>query len=87
MVESSEDSILATIATPIAYIIAPVVGAVMWKLAAVAVTGFIAKECVVGTLATLFAFESLINEDLEIIGGGSVIGLSHLVSLITLEIK
>ena len=76
MVESSEDSILATIATPIAYIIAPVVGAVMWKLAAAAVTGFIAKECVVGTLATLFAFESLINEDLEIIGGGSVIGLS-----------
>ena len=76
MIENSEDSILATIATPIAYIIAPVVGTVMWKLAAAAVTGFIAKECVVGTLATLFAFESLINEDLEIIEGGSVIGLS-----------
>ncbi len=76
MIEDSEDSILATIATPIAYIIAPVVGAVMWKLAAAAVTGFIAKECVVGTLATLFAFEGLINEDLEIIGGGSVIGAS-----------
>ena len=76
MVESSEDSILATIATPIAFVIAPVVGAVMWKLAAAAVTGFIAKECVVGTLATLFAFESLINEDLEIIGGGRIIGMS-----------
>ena len=76
MVENSEDSILATIATPIAYIMAPVVGAVLWKLAAAAVTGFIAKECVVGTLATLFAFEHLINEDLEIIGGSSVIGLS-----------
>jgi len=76
MVENSEDSILATIATPIAYIIAPVVGAVMWKLAAAAVTGFIAKECVVGTLATLFAFEHLINEDLEIIGGNAVIGMS-----------
>ncbi len=76
MVESSEDSILATIATPIAYIMAPVVGAVLWKLAAATVTGFIAKECVVGTLATLFAFEHLINEDLEIIEGSSIIGLS-----------
>ena len=76
MVEDSEDSILATIATPIAYIVAPVVGAVMWKLAAATVTGFIAKECVVGTLATLFAFEHLINEDLEIIGGNSIIGMS-----------
>ncbi len=76
MVENPEASILASIATPIAYILAPLVGAVMWKLAAAAVTGFIAKECVVGTLATLFAFESLIGEDFEIIGGGSAVGIS-----------
>ena len=73
MVENADESILATIATPVAYVIAPVVGVVMWQLAASAVTGFIAKECVVGTLATCFAFEHLIGEDLEIIEGGTTI--------------
>jgi len=73
MVENADESILATIATPVAYLIAPVVGVVMWQLAASAVTGFIAKECVVGTLATCFAFEHLIGEDLEIIEGGTTI--------------
>ncbi len=73
MIENADESILATIATPIAYLIAPVVGVVMWQLAASAVTGFIAKECVVGTLATCFAFEHLIGEDLEIIEGGTTI--------------
>jgi ferrous iron transport protein B len=67
-VEDPADSILATIATPIAYIIAPVVGVALWQLAAAAVTGFIAKECVVSTLATVFMFEELINEDLEAVG-------------------
>ena len=68
MVEDPSKSILASIATPIAYIIAPVVGVAMWQLAASAVTGFIAKECVVSTLATVFMFDHLINEDLEAIG-------------------
>jgi len=63
-VNDPSQSILASIGTPIAYIIAPVVGVVMWQLAAAAVTGFIAKECVVGTLATCFAFEALLDEDL-----------------------
>ena len=71
MVEDASESILAGIATPIAYIIAPVVGMVAWQLAAAAVTGFIAKECVVGTLATCYAFEHLISEDLEIIDGAT----------------
>ena len=73
MVENPDESILATIATPVAYIIAPVVGVVAWRLAAAALTGFIAKECVVGTLATCYAFEHLISEDLEVLGGGSSI--------------
>ena len=67
-VEDPSTSILATIATPIAYIIAPIVGVALWQLAAAAVTGFIAKECVVSTLATVFMFEELINEDLEAVG-------------------
>ena len=73
VVENPSDSILATLATPIAYVLAPVVGVVMWQLAAAAVTGFVAKECVVGTLATCFAFENLIGEDLEIVGGAASI--------------
>ena len=76
LVDNPSQSILATVATPIAYVIAPVVGVVMWQLAAAAVTGFIAKECVVGTLATCFAFEHLVSEELEIIGGGSSIAAS-----------
>ena len=67
-VEDPANSILATVATPIAYLIAPIVGVALWQLAAAAVTGFIAKECVVSTLATVFLFEDLINEDLEAVG-------------------
>ena len=67
-VEDPSASILASIATPIAYLIAPIVGVALWQLAAAAVTGFIAKECVVSTLATVFMFEHLINEDLEAVG-------------------
>jgi len=73
VVEDPSESILAIISTPIAYAIAPVVGVVMWQLAAAAVTGFVAKECVVGTLATCLAFEHLIGEDLEIVGGAGSI--------------
>lgn len=67
-VEDPANSILAAVATPIAYLIAPIVGVALWQLAAAAVTGFIAKECVVSTLATVFLFEDLINEDLEAVG-------------------
>ena len=67
-VEDPSNSILASIATPIGYVIAPIVGVTLWQLAAAAVTGFIAKECVVSTLATVFMFEHLINEDLEAVG-------------------
>ena len=85
IVEDPSDSILATIGTPIAYVIAPTVGVVMWQLAAAAVTGFVAKECVVGTLATCFAFESLIGEELEVVGSGSGIasamGIGHIAAL------
>ena len=75
MIDNPNQSILATIATPVAYVLAPVVGVVAWKMAAAAVTGFIAKECVVGTLATCYAFEHLIGEELEIVGeAGTIAG-------------
>ena len=70
-VENASDSILATIATPFAYLFAPIVGVVAWQLAAAAITGFIAKENVVGTLAVCFVgLENLINtEELSLMEG------------------
>ena len=69
--ESAEQSILATIATPFAYLLVPVVGVLSWQLAAAAVTGFIAKENVVGTLAVCFVgLENLIDtEELALMEG------------------
>ncbi len=65
-------SILATIASPFAYLLVPVVGVAAWQLAAAAITGFIAKENVVGTIATVYAITNFIDTDeLELIGSGS----------------
>ena len=64
-------SILASIASPIAVVLVPVVGITAWQLAAAAVTGFIAKENVVGTLAVCYGFA--INDDLEFESGNEVV--------------
>ena len=56
-------SILASIATPFAYLLIPIVGYHAWQLAAAAVTGFIAKENVVGTLAVCYGISSLFDLD------------------------
>jgi len=62
--ESANQSILASIATPFAYLLVPIVGVLSWQLAAAAITGFIAKENVVGTLAICFVgLENLIDMD------------------------
>ncbi len=70
LADSADDSILATIAGPIGYLLIPVVGYHAWQLAAAAVTGFIAKENVVGTLAVCYGF--VINDDLEAANGNDV---------------
>ncbi len=69
--EEAGDSILASIAAPFAYLLLPIVGVLSWQLAAAAVTGFIAKENVVGTLAVCFVgLENLIDvEELEMMEG------------------
>ena len=65
-------SILATIASPIAVLLVPVVGITAWQLAAAAVTGFIAKENVVGTLAVCYALTNFIDtEELALVGGAN----------------
>ena len=62
--ETADSSILASIAHPFAYLLVPIVGVLSWQLAAAAVTGFIAKENVVGTLAVCFAgLENFIDTD------------------------
>ena len=69
--EAADASILASIARPFAYVLVPVVGVLSWQLAAAAVTGFIAKENVVGTLAVCFVgLENLIDtEELALMEG------------------
>ncbi len=69
--ESADQSILASIASPFAYLLVPIVGVLSWQLAAAAVTGFIAKENVVGTLAVCFVgLENLIDtEELALMEG------------------
>ena len=56
-------SILASIANPFAYLLIPIVGFHAWQMAAAAVTGFIAKENVVGTLAVCYGISNLIDTD------------------------
>ena len=69
--ESADTSILASIASPFAYLLVPIVGVLSWQLAAAAITGFIAKENVVGTLAVCFVgLENLIDtEELQLLEG------------------
>ena len=62
--ETADASILASVAGPFAYVLVPIVGVLSWQLAAATVTGFIAKENVVGTLAVCFVgLENLIDMD------------------------
>lgn len=65
-------SILASVAGPFATLLIPVVGIAAWQLAAASITGFIAKENVVGTLATVYALTNFIDTDeLALVGSGN----------------
>ncbi|MBQ8039319.1 MAG: ferrous iron transport protein B [Lachnospiraceae bacterium] len=73
-VEEADASILASIASPIGIVLVPIVGIAAWQLAAAAVTGFIAKENVVGTLAVCYGLTSVIDtEELALVGEGNVV--------------
>jgi len=64
-------SILATIASPFALVLIPL-GFGVWQMAAAAITGFIAKENVVGTLAVCYGITNFIDtEELALMGGAS----------------
>ena len=64
-------SILASIATPFAFLLIPL-GFGVWQMAAAGNTGFIAKENVVGTLAVCYGVTNFIDtEELVLVGGSS----------------
>ncbi|WFD09932.1 ferrous iron transporter B [Tepidibacter hydrothermalis] len=78
-------SILASIASPFAILLIPL-GFGVWQLAAAAITGFIAKENVVGTLAVVYSITNFIDtEELALVSGGgdvaSVMGLTSVAAL------
>ena len=71
--DAAHTSILASIANPIAAVLVPVIGIQAWQMAAAAVTGFIAKENVVGTLAVCYGISNLIDtEALEMAEGAGM---------------
>jgi len=70
-------SILAGISGPFSYLLIPIVGFASWQLAAAAITGFIAKENVVGTLAVCFAITNFIDtEELALVGGANEVAVA-----------
>ena len=78
-------SILASIAHPFSILFIPL-GFGVWQLAAAAITGFIAKENVVGTLAVVYGVTSLIDTDeLALVGSGNevatIMGLTKAAAL------
>ncbi len=78
-------SILAGIAHPFAILFIPL-GFGVWQLAAAAITGFIAKENVVGTLAVVYGVTNLIDtEELALVGSGNevatIMGLTKVAAL------
>jgi ferrous iron transport protein B len=78
-------SILASLAGPLSLLFIPL-GFGLWQLAAAAITGFIAKENVVGTLAVVFGITNFINtEELVLVSGSgevaSIMGLTTVAAL------
>ncbi|MBO5779267.1 MAG: ferrous iron transporter B [Clostridia bacterium] len=82
MVEDPTQSILHDLATPFAVILIPL-GFGLWQLAAAAVTGFIAKEEVVGTLGAVYTALA-ISEEFELMqsgGGVEIMGITAVAGL------
>lgn len=81
--EHIDNSILATIATPLSVLLIPI-GIGTWQLTAAAITGFLAKEEVVGTLSIVYAMSGAINEDFELINSvvaKEAMGITQVVAL------
>ena len=81
---SQNESILHDLASPFAILLIPL-GFGLWQMAAATITGFIAKEEVVGTLAAVFAIsENVIGGNFELMsqgGGEEIFGISAVAGL------
>ena len=82
---AAHTSILASIASPVSVLLIPL-GFGAWQLAAAAITGFIAKENVVGTLAVCYGITNFINvEELALSSGANevaaIMGLTKVAAL------
>ena len=81
-VEDASHSILATVATPFAFFLAPIVGVVAWQLASATIAGFVAKENVVGTIAVCYGISHLISEEgVASAGTAEAIGITSAAAL------
>ena len=84
--ESADASILASIGGPISVLLIPL-GFGTWQMASAAITGFIAKENVVGTIASVYAISNFIDtEELSMVAGAgadvaSILGLTPVAAL------
>ncbi len=58
--QSADSSILASIGGPVSVLLIPL-GFGTWQMASAAITGFIAKENVVGTIASVYAISNFVN--------------------------
>ncbi len=63
---ATDHSILASIASPFAFLLLPL-GFGVWKLAAASIAGFVAKEEVVATISILFLLDGAISEEFELV--------------------
>ncbi|QEN08325.1 ferrous iron transporter B [Oceanispirochaeta crateris] len=83
---AASTSILASISSPFAFLLIPL-GFGAWQLAAAAITGFIAKENVVGTLAVVYSITNFIDtEELALISGSAdIAGIMGLTSVAALS--
>ena len=73
-------SILASVSAPIAILLIPI-GVSAWQMAAAAITGFIAKENVVGTLAVCYGISNLINVDELALEAGAAASVAEVFGL------
>ncbi len=79
-----DSSILAVISSPFAYVLKPL-GFGVWPLAAAAIVGFIAKENVVGTIATVFGISAaMIDPDALALVDGAASDVAQIMGLTSL---
>ena len=79
-VESADASILASIGGPISVLLIPL-GFGTWQMASAAITGFIAKENVVGTIASVYAISNFIDTEELVMASGAGANVASVLNL------